>query len=240
MPERGKHATRVIGAGDGGRSCLGTDGTAIMDQLPADTIARNEPPEAGGFAGITEVNCLSGASQPCLVMLMPRISSSRAARPRHPPKCSRQSSPTVGLDEKLARELDDLQHEARKHEMAMISPWSFLGVSLFMEPHGAGRQWRWLLTSRLLTLTVSRGTFNDLIAQVRFSSEFLWSQEWCGDALFKVHAFLMSLFGESLHLQVSDHPKCSSMRCMNSWINCLVSTPTAASTFGGGVLGRPK
>ncbi len=113
------------------------------------------------------------------------------------------------LDEKLAGELDDLQQEARKNEMAMISPWSFLGVSLFMEPHGAGRQWRWLLTSRLLTLTVSRGTFNDLIAQVRFSSEFLWSQAWCGDALFKVHTFLMSLFGESIHLQVSEVHLCA-------------------------------
>src|SRR5258708_5567786 len=113
------------------------------------------------------------------------------------------------LDEKLASELDDLQHEARKSEMAMISPWSFLGVSLFMEPHGAGRQWRWVLTSRLLNLTVSRGTFNDLIAQVRFSSKFLWSQAWCGDALSKVHAFLMSLFGESIHLQVSEVHLCA-------------------------------
>src|SRR5258708_5857396 len=113
------------------------------------------------------------------------------------------------LDEKLAGELDDLQQEARKNEMAMISPWSFLGVSLFMEPHGAGRQWRWLLTSRLLTRTVSRGTFNDLIEQVRFSSELLLAQAWCGDALFKVHTFLMSLFGESIPLQVSEVHLCA-------------------------------
>ncbi len=113
------------------------------------------------------------------------------------------------LDEKLAGELDDLQAEASKNEMAMISPWSFLGVSLFMEPHGAGRQWRWLLTSRLLNLTVSRGTFNDLIAQVRFSSEFLWSQAWCGDALYKVHSFLMSIFGEFIHLQLSEVHLCA-------------------------------
>jgi hypothetical protein len=61
----------------------------------------------------------------------------------------------------------------------------------------------------LLNLTVSRGTFNDLIAQVRFSSEFLWSQAWCGDALLKVHAFLMSLFGEFIHLQVSEVHLCA-------------------------------
>src|SRR5438105_10567919 len=52
------------------------------------------------------------------------------------------------------------------------------------------------ISSRLLTVAVSRGRFNDLIAQVRFSSEYLWSQVWCGDALTKVHSFLMSIFGE--------------------------------------------
>src|SRR6266567_4640544 len=100
------------------------------------------------------------------------------------------------LVEEIAYELDELQGTARRNEMAMISPWSFLGFSLFVEAHGAGRQWRWLLTSRLLTLTISRGTFNDIIAQVRFSSEYLWSEAWCGDALAKVQMFLMSIFGE--------------------------------------------
>src|SRR5712691_2797225 len=113
------------------------------------------------------------------------------------------------LDERLAHELDYLQGEARAAETAVASPWSFLDVLLFVEPHGAGKQWRWLLTSRLLTLVVSRGRFNDVIAQVRFSSEFLWSQAWCGDALTKVHTFLMSIFGESIHLQVSDVHLCA-------------------------------
>ncbi len=80
---------------------------------------------------------------------------------------------------------------------------------LFVEPHGAGRQWRWLLTCRLLSLVVSRGRFNNVIAQVRFSSEYLWSQQWCGDALSKVHDFLMSIFGEHLHLQVSSVDLCA-------------------------------
>src|SRR2546421_5760310 len=115
------------------------------------------------------------------------------------------------LAEEIVYELDELQVSARRNEIAMISPWSFLGFSLFVEPHGAGRQWRWLLTSRLLTLTVSRGTFNDIIAQVRFSSEYLWSQAWCGDALCKVHCFLMSIFGEYIHLQLSEVHLCADM-----------------------------
>jgi hypothetical protein len=71
----------------------------------------------------------------------------------------------------LARELDYLQAEARKAEIAVASDWVFNGALLFIEPHGAGRQWRWLLTCRYITLVVSPGRFNDIIAQVRFSFE---------------------------------------------------------------------
>lgn len=96
------------------------------------------------------------------------------------------------LDEDLSNVLDVLQHEARNTEEAVVSPWSFGGYWLFVEPGGAGKQWRWRLTCRLLTLTVSRGKFNDVIAQVRFSSEYLWREQWAGDALYKVHGLLMS------------------------------------------------
>jgi hypothetical protein len=77
-------------------------------------------------------------------------------------------------------------------------------VLLFVEPHGVSKQWRWLLTSWLLNIVVSRGKFNNNIAQVRFSSEYLWSQAWCGDALCKVHDFLMSIFGIGIRLQLSE------------------------------------
>ena len=77
------------------------------------------------------------------------------------------------LDEQLAATLDYLQGAAHSAETAVASDWSFLGILLFVEPHGAGKQWRWLLTCWLLSVAVSRGRFNDLIAQVCFSSEFL-------------------------------------------------------------------
>src|SRR5947209_9943293 len=115
------------------------------------------------------------------------------------------------LQEKLVQELDYLPGEARRIETAVATDWTFQGVPLFVEPHGAGKQWRWLLTSRLLNVCVSRGRFNDVIAQARFSSEYLWSQEWAGDALYKVHVFLMSLFGENIHLQVSEVHLCADM-----------------------------
>ncbi len=113
------------------------------------------------------------------------------------------------LDTALQQELDQLQAEARRDEQAVASRWAFHNTLLFLEPHGAGRQWRWLLTCRLLSVAISRGKFNDIIAQVRFSSEFLWSQAWAGDALSEVHSFLMSIFGENLHLQVSEVHLCA-------------------------------
>ena len=113
------------------------------------------------------------------------------------------------LDEKLQRELDYLQASARLDENAVASDWSFNGALLFMEPHGAGKQWRWLLTCRWLSLVVSRGKFNDVIAQVRFSSEFLWSRKYTGDALYEVHVFLAFIFGEYIHLQVSEIHLCA-------------------------------
>ncbi len=115
------------------------------------------------------------------------------------------------LDEKLQKELDYLQASARQDENAVATDWSFNGALLFVEPHGAGKQWRWLLTCRWLTLVVSRGKFNDVIAQVRFSSEFLWSCKYTGDALYHVHTFLMSIFGEYIHLQVSEVHLCADL-----------------------------
>ena len=89
--------------------------------------------------------------------------------------CDEKSQPVKReLDEKLAQELDYLQSEARYVETAVATDWAFQDVLLFVEPHGAGKQWRWLLTSRLLNVVVSRGKFNDVIAQVRFSSAYLW------------------------------------------------------------------
>ncbi len=113
------------------------------------------------------------------------------------------------LDATLKQELDYLQGEAKQAESAVITEWTFLGAPLFLEPHGAGRQWRWLLTCQWLSLVVSPGKFNDVIAQVRFSSEYLWSQSWTGEALYHVHEFLMGMFGTRIHLQVSSVDLCA-------------------------------
>ncbi len=113
------------------------------------------------------------------------------------------------LDKDLQQRLDGLQQQARFEEQALATDWVFQNTLLFLEPHGAGKQWRWLLTCRYLSIAISRGKFNDLIAQVRFASEYLWLEEWVGSALYHVHALLMMIFGEQINLQVSELHLCA-------------------------------
>ena len=65
------------------------------------------------------------------------------------------------LDKELQQRLDGLQQQARFEEQALATDWVFHNTLLFLEPHGAGKQWRWLLTCRYLTIAISRGRFND-------------------------------------------------------------------------------
>ena len=70
--------------------------------------------------------------------------------------CDRKGQPIKQeLDETLVQELDYLQGETRHMETAVATDWAFQDVLLFVELHGAGKPWRWLLTSPLLTLVVS-------------------------------------------------------------------------------------
>jgi len=116
------------------------------------------------------------------------------------------------LDEALQAVLDELQQQARAKEgdgEPVVSPWMFHGLPLLAEPSGAGRQWRWRLSCRWLALVVSPGKFNDIIAQVRFAAEYLWCMPWLGDAISEVHGLLRSIFGQYIHLQVSEVHLCA-------------------------------
>jgi hypothetical protein len=116
------------------------------------------------------------------------------------------------LDEELASQLDEWQARAKEAEEAIASPWSFREARLFIAPHGAGKgQWRWLLTCPLLNVCISRGRLNGIIAQVRLSSEYLWSEDYPEAALVHVHAFLGDLFGPNIFLQVSEVHLCADL-----------------------------
>src|SRR2546421_202123 len=119
------------------------------------------------------------------------------------------------LSDELVEQFNGWQEGAKREEGPVPTPLSFKGSNLMMYPHGAGRgQWRWLLTCSAFNLCVSRGRLNGMIAQVRFSSEFLWSCETDGKqdvgwAIVEVLTFLFEVFGPMLHLQVSEVHLCA-------------------------------
>jgi hypothetical protein len=88
-----------------------------------------------------------------------------------------------------------------------------------MYPHGAGRgQWRWLLTSDLLTVCVSRGRLN-CIALVRLSLEYLWSCRSLREAIEQVRRFLNGHFETTVYLQVSEVHLCIDVTWSFEWVD---------------------
>ena len=107
------------------------------------------------------------------------------------------------LSEDLQNRLNLLQNAARMNETPILTQWAFKGINLFMQEKGSRGQWRWILKSPLLTVAISRGRLSRIIAQVRLSSEYLWSCEYLAEAIVEVGLFLYNLFGEYLWFQVS-------------------------------------
>ncbi len=109
----------------------------------------------------------------------------------------------VELADDLAARLDEWKAAAQMLHKPYATSLICNGKVLYMRPAGGGKgQWTWILETRDLVLSISNGHWNGL-ASVRFSSEYLWS---CPDllaAVRPVHAFLRSLFGNDLFLQVS-------------------------------------
>ncbi len=127
----------------------------------------------------------------------------------------------------LQESLSSLQDEARLNEAAVVTKWAFKGFNLFMQPKGSRGQWRWILTCPLVSLAISRGRLSPIIAQVRLSSEYLWSCETVSDAIVEVSLLLYDLFGEYLWVQVSEVDLCAD--CIGwdvastNWQDCFVS-----------------
>src|SRR5881398_2718423 len=112
------------------------------------------------------------------------------------------------LSYELAERLDTWKQAAIEAEEPIVVPWVFEGAHLQMYPHGAGRgQWRWLLTSDLINVCISRGRLN-CVAMVRCSSEYLWSCSTLEEAIVKVNLFVYEVFGCDMYLQVSEVHLC--------------------------------
>ena len=109
----------------------------------------------------------------------------------------------------LQAEFSHLQEEARTTEVAVVTPWAFKGFHLYMQPKGSRGQWKWILICPPVSLAVSRGLLSPIIAQVRLSSEYLWSCETVADAIVETVLLLYEIFGESLWVQVSEVDLCA-------------------------------
>src|SRR5437660_602203 len=113
------------------------------------------------------------------------------------------------LAEGLQQELETLQKEARELEESIPTRWQFQEITLYMQPKGSRGPWCWILRSPLVSVAISRGKLNQIIAQVRLSSEYLWSCETVTHAIVTASVFLHNLFGEYLWLQLSSVDLCA-------------------------------
>src|SRR5450755_3472695 len=102
----------------------------------------------------------------------------------------------------LQQELTLLKQRAQDEEEDIPSRFVFNGANLLMKTKGS-EGFNWILHSSSLTLAVNRGSKMQMVAQVRFSSEYLWSVGDLDKAISDVHLFLMVLFGDDIMLQPS-------------------------------------
>jgi hypothetical protein len=107
----------------------------------------------------------------------------------------------------LAQQLDVLKEASQDAEEDLVTDFTFAGERLFIKPHGAGKQWRWILHSPSLHLDLGLGKHTQIIAKARLSAAYLWATE-IGDALTQVYAFLTAMLGCEPFLQVSEAHLC--------------------------------
>ncbi len=107
----------------------------------------------------------------------------------------------------LAEQLEDLKRRSQDTEEDIPSPWQFAGEVVFIKPHGAGRQWRWILHSPSLHLDVGLGRLTHIVAKARLASAFLWEHE-IGIVLTVLYGFLAEFLQVPFTLQVSEVHLC--------------------------------
>ena len=113
------------------------------------------------------------------------------------------------LDESLAEQFDEWKRVAQAEHQEVATTLVFREARLLMQPNGAGRgQWPWLLKTKDITLSISRGQWNG-IASVRLNAVYLWSCVSLKEALSQVRTFLESVFGSEMYLQVSAVDLCA-------------------------------
>lgn len=113
------------------------------------------------------------------------------------------------VDSDLQAELSLLKQRAQDEEEDVASRFVFDGSPLLMRTKGS-EGFNWILHNHALTLAVNRGSKMQLLGQVRYSSEYLWSlrdaqtgRQDISKGIYEVHVFLISIFGDYIALQPS-------------------------------------
>src|SRR5262245_42497857 len=75
----------------------------------------------------------------------------------------------------LAQQLDVLKEASQDAEEDIVTDFAFGGERLFIKPHGAGKQWRWILHSPSLHLDAGLGKHTQIIAKASWSAVYPWS-----------------------------------------------------------------
>src|SRR5215471_832960 len=96
------------------------------------------------------------------------------------------------FSDNLAGQLEDYKRHSQEAEEELPTCWQFAGEVLFIKPHGAGRQWRWIVHSPSIHVDVGLGKLTHIVAKARLSSAFLWEHE-IGTALTLLYGFLADL-----------------------------------------------
>jgi hypothetical protein len=109
----------------------------------------------------------------------------------------------------LAQQLDVHKEASEEAEEDIVTDYTFAGERLYIKPHGAGKQWRWILHSPSLHLDVGLGKHTQIVGKARLSAAYLWATE-IGDALTQVYAFLTGFL-------VHDQASWSGMVRCDSW-----------------------
>ena len=114
-------------------------------------------------------------------------------------------------DTALIEKLLAYQEVARAAEQPVPTDYEFGGSCLLMYGNGGGMRspWRFILRNAALELKIGMGKRNGLIAKVRLSAEYLWSERDLLGCIYAVHCFLLGVFDTSVYLQVSRVDLCA-------------------------------
>jgi hypothetical protein len=70
---------------------------------------------------------------------------------------------TGDFTDEVADQLDELKGHGQEAEVDLPTPWQFAGEVLFIKPHGAGRQWRWIVHSPSIHVGVGLGRLTHIV-----------------------------------------------------------------------------